>query len=905
MSSEEKKSSFPDGGKGTIGRRKKPRAPSDTLITAPSSKGKKSSSSVGGNGGGGGSGSGTGTGSGGPVGGGSGSPGGNGGGVTISISGGNSSPQASPDKAVEALLSPGGTDYTVLRGDWKEEDEYASDSDDERMDAGPHLIFHGRDEHQVLLEKVLEATLKGMGMSHLEAQETIIMVHGRIREVPRRHLVDPATQSVMRHLVDNCAVPYLESQKELKKIITVQKMYRGRRARRQWKEYKALYVHTQLGQRLDAFRELVKVERKYNAQLTTLVKGFYFPLISRADARGTIIRRDECTAVFRHIRRLRAIHSSFLKKLLARRDKHWPCVDWVGRIFLDVCFVKSRFSVYEKFAREYQLLLLIMRNCEKREKFAAFIQELSVKTKMQQLLSVPLKQNNAYARQFEKLLERTPTDGSHDQDIADLSEARELTSQVVWIVRDGLDRSSHVSPLLELSMRVVREAPPLSRPIEEFNQAVVREGEVSYLDPKKRSNSKGVPLKIFLLSHSLFLGKSIQSGAGVQLKSGVLHLSHVSVEDLPDSYSRNAVSICTSSEAHVISFKSLEDKASWTSDISRLMKACRPQTCFGMSLSEIVERETRPSGIPVLVEKVVCCVISKAMHMDGLFTKPTNAARMNLLVAEISKGIQNVDFARFDYFCVANLLKTFFREMPEPILTFAVYETVAGLSLDQVNNGELSVDEVMQGLPKHNRDCLEYVLMFFIRLSKHSDTNKMTIQTAARVLAPNLLFPRETTLEAARNTPKVSAFILRILEAYELRLQELLLFTNLPTLVFPEEDVNALEYRPVTGGGFIGRERQGSPRGSRKDANQPQAKIKSFPGIRHHNVKQVKEKPQAAFPGIRHHKVEEPKKDVKRKSKSSKTDKKKSRNIGSFISRRSKSTKAMGGGQGSPEPAKR
>ena len=62
-----------------------------------------------------------------------------------------------------------------------------------------------------------------------------------------------------------------------------------------------------------------------------------------------------------------------------------------------------------------------------------------------------------------------------------------------------------------------------------------------------------------------------------------------------------------------------------------------------------------------------------AIDVKGLFRKAGSESRVQALKDKFSKSAK-VDFSQFKPHDISALLKRFLREMPEPLLTFALYD---------------------------------------------------------------------------------------------------------------------------------------------------------------------------------------------------------------------------------------
>jgi len=98
---------------------------------------------------------------------------------------------------------------------------------------------------------------------------------------------------------------------------------------------------------------------------------------------------------------------------------------------------------------------------------------------------------------------------------------------------------------------------------------------------------------------------------------------------------------------------------------------------------------------------------------------------------------------------VASLLKQFFRELPDPLLTSALYDVfVQCVGAATVDGTSAPIDAVLLAcllLPDSNLATLRYLVTFLMRVAAMSDRNKMDASNIAVCLAPNLLYCEHTS----------------------------------------------------------------------------------------------------------------------------------------------------------------
>ncbi|KAE8579072.1 hypothetical protein XENTR_v10023892 [Xenopus tropicalis] len=183
---------------------------------------------------------------------------------------------------------------------------------------------------------------------------------------------------------------------------------------------------------------------------------------------------------------------------------------------------------------------------------------------------------------------------------------------------------------------------------------------------------------------------------------------------------------------------------------------------FGTPLEEHLKRSGREIALPI--EACVMMLLETGMKEEGLFRIAAGASKLKKLKAALDCSTSQLEEFYSDPHAVAGALKSYLRELPEPLMTFNLYEewNHAGNIPDQ-NTKLQALWVVCQKLPKPNLENFRYLVKFLAKLSHHSDINKMTPSNIAIVLGPNLLWARHegTLAEIAAAT---SVHVMTIIE---------------------------------------------------------------------------------------------------------------------------------------------
>lgn len=101
-----------------------------------------------------------------------------------------------------------------------------------------------------------------------------------------------------------------------------------------------------------------------------------------------------------------------------------------------------------------------------------------------------------------------------------------------------------------------------------------------------------------------------------------------------------------------------------------------------------------------------------------------------------------------DIHCVSSLCKAYFRELPDPLLTYRLYDKFAEAVAVQLEPERLvKILEVLQELPVPNYRTLEFLMRHLVHMASFSAQTNMHARNLAIVWAPNLL--RSKDIEAS------------------------------------------------------------------------------------------------------------------------------------------------------------
>ncbi|KAM9124841.1 rho GTPase-activating protein 17 isoform 4-T9 [Pangshura tecta] len=183
---------------------------------------------------------------------------------------------------------------------------------------------------------------------------------------------------------------------------------------------------------------------------------------------------------------------------------------------------------------------------------------------------------------------------------------------------------------------------------------------------------------------------------------------------------------------------------------------------FGTPLEEHLKRSGREIALPI--EACVMMLLETGMKEEGLFRIAAGASKLKKLKAALDCSTSQLDEFYSDPHAVAGALKSYLRELPEPLMTYSLYEEWTQAANIQDQDKKLQeLWKICVRLPKPNLANFRYLIKFLAALAQNSDINKMTPSNIAIVLGPNLLWAK-TEGSLAEMAAATSVHVVAIIE---------------------------------------------------------------------------------------------------------------------------------------------
>ncbi|XP_030641436.1 rho GTPase-activating protein 8-like [Chanos chanos] len=191
-----------------------------------------------------------------------------------------------------------------------------------------------------------------------------------------------------------------------------------------------------------------------------------------------------------------------------------------------------------------------------------------------------------------------------------------------------------------------------------------------------------------------------------------------------------------------------------------------PTQQFGVGLQYIRDKN-KGVLIPPVMSQTVSYLKEKGLRTEGIFRRSAHVQLIKDIQKLYNQG-KPVSFEQYaDIHVPAVILKTFLRELPEPLLTFALYDQILELIRVESSLRVATCKSIVESLPEHNYIVLKYLLCFLHMVSKESLINKMNPSNLACVFGVNLAWPSQGSVSLSA-LPSLNIFTEILIEHYHM-----------------------------------------------------------------------------------------------------------------------------------------
>ncbi|XP_077158178.1 rho GTPase-activating protein 7 isoform X2 [Paroedura picta] len=178
----------------------------------------------------------------------------------------------------------------------------------------------------------------------------------------------------------------------------------------------------------------------------------------------------------------------------------------------------------------------------------------------------------------------------------------------------------------------------------------------------------------------------------------------------------------------------------------------KDRNVFGVPLTVNVQRTGQP--LPHSIQQAMRYLRNQCLDQVGLFRKSGVKSRIQALRQMNENCVGKVSYEGQSAYDVADMLKQFFRDLPEPLTTNKLSETFLQIYQYVPKDQRLqAIKAAIMLLPDENREVLQILLYFLSDVTAAVKENQMTPTNLAVCLAPSLF--HLNTLKRENSSPRV------------------------------------------------------------------------------------------------------------------------------------------------------
>ncbi|XP_069677385.1 rho GTPase-activating protein 7 isoform X3 [Periplaneta americana] len=182
----------------------------------------------------------------------------------------------------------------------------------------------------------------------------------------------------------------------------------------------------------------------------------------------------------------------------------------------------------------------------------------------------------------------------------------------------------------------------------------------------------------------------------------------------------------------------------------------KDKTVFGVPLLLSLQRNGQ--ALPKCIQAALRWLRINSLDQVGIFRKSGVRSRIQKLKLMTESQGESISFDGQQAYDVADMVKQYFRELPEALLTNKLSETFIAIFQHVPNNLRAeAVQCVLLLLPDEHREALQTLLEFLCQVSARSACNQMTASNLAVCLAPSVFHLHHTPSSSSSSSRSSSA----------------------------------------------------------------------------------------------------------------------------------------------------
>lgn len=180
----------------------------------------------------------------------------------------------------------------------------------------------------------------------------------------------------------------------------------------------------------------------------------------------------------------------------------------------------------------------------------------------------------------------------------------------------------------------------------------------------------------------------------------------------------------------------------------------RKMNTFGVDLGQHLLQVN--AEIPPLLQKCVSVIDLRGTNVKGIYRVSGVKSKVEKLCQAFESGAELVDLTDIHPNVIANVVKLYMRQLPEPLMTFRLYndfirvgrscpgpgpgsDSGPGADLEYEREAVVGLQQLAGQLPRYHYNTLGFLCQHLARVAQHSDTNNMPASNLAIGMSPLML----------------------------------------------------------------------------------------------------------------------------------------------------------------------
>ncbi|MCI4381971.1 hypothetical protein PGIGA_G00258110 [Pangasianodon gigas] len=198
---------------------------------------------------------------------------------------------------------------------------------------------------------------------------------------------------------------------------------------------------------------------------------------------------------------------------------------------------------------------------------------------------------------------------------------------------------------------------------------------------------------------------------------------------------------------------------------------------FGVELSQLTSDD---KAVPQVVEKLINYIEMHGLYTEGIYRKSGSTNKIKELKMGLDTDANAVNLDDYNIHVIASVLKQWLRDLPNPLMTFELYEEfLRATGLQDKKEVVKGVYTVIDQLSRTHLSTLERLIFHLVRISLQEETNRMSANALAIVFAPCILRcpdsidPLQSVQDIGKTTACVELIICEQVNKYRARLKDI------------------------------------------------------------------------------------------------------------------------------------